>query len=277
MATPPSLDQLRTQVQRMESRGREIAFESATIFSTGGAVLDRMLPHGGLRRGTVVQWTSAEPNGSGAVALAFLAAAEVLRTESSGGRPMVIFNWPNCIWPSTFYPPAAIALGVPADRMVVVTKGDQHHHTDFIWALDQALRCDAIAAVWAEIGGWLDDRDARRLQLSAEAGGTIGLFVRPAAVRGRPSFADINWHVANGSMLTGANRSLQVTVDRCRGGNEGASAWIEIDSQLAIPGQPPADRIVASSAPPRPQHATKMVSDLACRLATPKIAKRNAS
>jgi protein ImuB len=79
----------------------------------------------------------------------------------------------------SFYPPAAVALGIPSERMVIFRKQRGHTRSDFLWAIDQALRSGAIAAVVAEIGDWLDPADGRRLQLAAEIGGAIGLLVRP--------------------------------------------------------------------------------------------------
>ena len=61
---------------------------------------------------------------------------------------------------------------------------------DELWALDQALRCPGVSAVWT----WIDRLDPpafRRLQLAAETGRTLGLLVRPASVRGRPTWSDV--------------------------------------------------------------------------------------
>ncbi len=324
-SSKPNLDQLRARIQRIQSPGRQSDGDALACFSTGGSVLNAMLPHGGLRRGTIVQWVG----GTGAATLATIAASEIARSSISGGKPIVIFDWSNSprrfassrsissgemspFATNTFYPPAAIALGIPANRMVIVTKKEHHTHSDMVWAIDQTLRCDAIAAVWVEIGSWLDDRDARRLQLAAESSGTVGLFIRPAEVRGRPSFADVNWFVSPdkqlaksssrnaplstvpGRSLSSSNRRLRVEVDRCRGGIEGSATVIEIDSgvgraehaaisgeseQAGVPQQVTeriiavADSIVTSL--PRKHHAAALAGDLARRLADPTIAKRS--
>jgi len=268
------LDQLRAQVQRIESRGRGGELDTEPRFSAGGAVLDAMLPHRGLRQGTIVQWVG-DAVGSGAASLATIAAAGIARSEVSGGKPLVIFDFGLG---KSFYPPAAISLGVPADRMVIVSKKKHHTNADMVWAIDQARRCDAVAAVWAELGPWLNDRDARRFQLAAEAGGSVGLFVRPAEVRGRPSFSDVSWHVSSIQEPTcgSANRRLRVEIDRCRGGAEGAHAIVEISPRF----EQDKDRVVAvaaaslNSLPLRSKHESTLVSDLARRLADPAIAKR---
>ncbi len=203
-------------------------------FSTGSEAIDRWLPGRGLRVDAITEWV-AEAEGSGAAALALVAAANHLRGHGRG--PLVVVS----DRPS-FYPPAAVALGIPAERIVWICPS---HHADRVWSIDQALRCESVAAVWAMLGAGLDDRDARRFQLAAEAGRTPGLFLRPAATRHQPSFAEIRLHVANRnhsrpSELDGlpdsddGGRLLQVTLDRCRGGRLGEKVWIQIDDQGRI-------------------------------------------
>jgi hypothetical protein len=65
---------------------------------------------------------------------------------------------------------------------------------DETWAIDQALRSGGASAVLA----WpdkLNDHLFRRLQLAAEAGDTLGLFIRPARAIAEPSWAEVRWLV----------------------------------------------------------------------------------
>jgi protein ImuA len=73
------------------------------------------------------------------------------------------------------------------EQLIVVRAGNAAAN---LWALDQALRCRAVAAVlaWPEK---LDGRVFRRLQLAAEEGGGLGLLIRPDAARYDPSWADV--------------------------------------------------------------------------------------
>ncbi len=300
--------QLRQLVRRMEGRGTTIDEPEPIVFSAGGPTLDALLPHGGLRPGTLVEWV-CDARRSGANLLAMIAAASVLGHESSANRPLVVVDGLGDTIGNTlgsganstsesFYPPAAISLGIAADSMVIIRKQRGHTRGDLIWAIDQSLRSGAVAAVYAEIGDWLDPADARRLQLAAEAGGAVGLFVRPtglpsvstrsAATRSaatRASFADVRWIV---SPLPGhGGRRLQVELDRCRGGVIGASRVIEIgvaadrltgygaasgDSRLGptvvireVKHQEVAERNAGGSS----DAATKVASDLVGRLADP--------
>ena len=147
------------------------------VSSSGCAALDELLPGGGFRSGTVVEWLSDSP-GSFAGTLALMAIAEACR---EGGSTVVIDGNPP------LYPPAAAALGIElADLILVRPQTSQ----DRLWALDQSLRCEAVRAVWAPVDR-LDARTFRRLQLAAEQSGGLAMLLRPASVRGQPSWSDV--------------------------------------------------------------------------------------
>lgn len=50
---------------------------------------------------------------------------------------------------------------------------------DGLWAAEEGLRCGAVRTVVIEADSPIDLRKSRRLQLAAEAGGTLGLFLGP--------------------------------------------------------------------------------------------------
>jgi hypothetical protein len=149
----------------------------------------------------------------------------------------------------TFYPPAAAAWGIDLARLLII-----HPRTarDELWAAAESLRSPAVAAVWAIVER-LDHRAFRRLQLAAHAGRTLGLLLRPASVRGQPSWADVRLGVEARQgdketrrqgdrpaqrfslsppllvSLSGFCRQIQVRVLRLRGGRPGQRAMLEID------------------------------------------------
>src|SRR5437879_823888 len=86
-------------------------------------------------------------------------------------------------------PSGTVAWGIDLSAVLVLRPANE---ADALWALDQALRCPGVGAVWA-VCDRLDVRDSRRLQLAAECGGTLGLFIRPARLRGQPTWADVQW------------------------------------------------------------------------------------
>ena len=266
----------------------ETGNEAQAIYSTGSESMDEMLPRGGLRRDAITEWV-ADSESSGAAALSLIAAANLLSVSVKSGPLVVVCG------ESGFYPPAAVALGILVDRIIWVRP---KRHADLVWSIDQALRCESVAAVWAHAGAHLDDRDARRFQLASEAGQTAGLFVRPAASRGRPSFAEVRFHVrhlaapsqrdAMGSVVssqgssrpevvTQSHRALQVTVDRCRGGVAGQQTAVQIDDRgnlHAVPWHHEPSGSTGCSGDNR--HETAAVH-LASELAHPKTAKRVAA
>ncbi|MBN2445139.1 MAG: hypothetical protein JXO22_00310 [Phycisphaerae bacterium] len=75
------------------------------------------------------------------------------------------------------YPPGLAQLGIPLGRLLMIHASSA---TDTLWVCEQALRCSAIAAVIAA-PRHLDTYVSRRLQLAAEAGGGLGLLLRPDA------------------------------------------------------------------------------------------------
>ena len=127
----------------------------------------------------------SEREGSGAITLACLAVVSRLKSQPHSTGPVVIVSEG-----SGFYPPSAMAFGVPAQRMLWVrTRGWR----DQIWAVDQALRCRSISAVLAVLPNGLDDRDARRFQLASEQGKTTGFFIRSAKAKGQPCFSEVRF------------------------------------------------------------------------------------
>lgn len=224
-ATP--LDQLRAQVGCINTaHPGESATNDLEVMTTGSDAIDGMLPRAGLRSDAITEWV-AQADGCGAAALSMIAAAT--RLQQTAG-PLVVVSPPDF-----FYPPAAVALGIPANRIIWVRPT---RHADTVWAIDQALRSEATAVVWAPVAARLDDRDARRFQLAAEIGSTPGLLIRPQTVRGRPTFADIRFHVSTrkGKALDAPTqtRAMRVTLDRCRGGQIGRSVMVRINDEAKI-------------------------------------------
>ena len=195
-------------VRTLQQRVRQIEGTDNTtveqIVSSGCVAFDRFLPRGGLRRGSLVEWLSASC-GSGAGTLALMAAREASRA----GGAIVVMDRKH--W---FYPPAAAALGVDLKNLILVRTTKEQ---DEMWALDQALRCPGVAAVWAPLDEKLDPRNFRRLQLAAESGTSIGLLLRPAKVRGQPSWSDLQISVTPRPSQNVDRRIVHVEILRCRG------------------------------------------------------------
>jgi protein ImuA len=197
--------------------------------SSGCPAIDGALPEKGFRAGTLVEWLFSG-EGDGTATLAFRAAAEALRAATRTGRGGAVVVLDRT---GEFYPLAAVAQGIEPARMIVVHPDSQADQT---WALDQALRCSAVAAAvaWPEsAAGKLDGRTFRRLQLAIEHGGGLGLLIRPESVRGQPSWADVRLLVESlpGKSPYGRPRRMRVVLLRCRGGRGEQTVEVEIDDE----------------------------------------------
>jgi protein ImuA len=210
IAVPEMVEKLRGRIRSVEKSRRGV---SDAGVSSGWPPLDALLPGGGLRRGSLVEWLAAGP-GSGAALLAWGAAQQAAQ---EGGAIVVLDRRREV------YPPALAAWGGALERVIFV---QPQNARDEGWAWDQALRCPGVAAVW----GWVDqadDRLFRRWQLSAEAGGCLGLLIRPGDVRTQPTWADVRWWVEPQSAAAG--RRWRVDLLRCRAAGAGGSAELVVD------------------------------------------------
>jgi protein ImuA len=270
------VDQLQDRLSRLE--GRQSCDE--TIVGSGCDALDRLLPGGGFRRGKLVEWLH-DCRGSGAGTLSLLCAQQI---AGSYGALVVVDNRPDSNRKNSrdlnFYPPAAAAWGIDLSKLLVIRPRDQ---ADALWAWNQALRCEGVAAVW----GWvdrLDEKSFRRWQLAGEIGGAVGFLLRPAETRGQPSWSETQLLVEPRPTVAGKcireecmceecmherstrGRCLRVQVVRCRGGSPGRVAEFELDElnrQVKSPQQTQSDET----------HPLHLVS----QLAHPAIARRSTS
>ena len=175
----PTIERLRRLLARHEARRLPAGGRRAARVSTGWLALDDRLPGGGLPGGSVIEVLS-EGMGCGAGTLALRTA---LNAVGGGDSRLVVVDCDG-----DFYPPAAAAMGLPVDRLVVVRAG---RAADAFWATEQALRCRSVGAVVAT-RLVLDEVRSRRLQLAAERSGGMALVLSPfKKAAGRHSFAAV--------------------------------------------------------------------------------------
>ncbi|MEC3879057.1 ImuA family protein [Parapedobacter sp. 10938] len=82
-----------------------------------------------------------------------------------------------CLWISTsrmLFPPSLGTFGVQADRVIFVEVARER---DVLWAAEEALKCNGLAAVVAELQE-MDFAQSRRLQLAVEKSRVTGLMLR---------------------------------------------------------------------------------------------------
>ena len=164
--------------------GLGLYLEGRETVATGFPSLDRLLPAGGVRRGSLVEWLASGDAG-GAISLACAVACRLAdprwaeQSRASQASTIVVVDRGQ-----RFYPPAVLPwLDALADA---TGKGGGRPHLvvarpsrddDELWTIDQALRCPGVAAVLA----WprrVHATAMRRWQLASRASGAVGLVVR---------------------------------------------------------------------------------------------------
>ena len=227
-----------------------MSHQHAERITSGFDALDDLLPSGGFLPGQLVEWLVESP-GSGGSTLALTVARAAIQPSQ---KTLIVVDRPESRdHGAAFYPPAAAGLGISLRQLIILRP---HTVADEMWALDQVFRCPCVGAVWAWLPQ-LNDRNFRRLQLAAEEGGGLGLLMRPARLRGQPTWADIqllvetrpspesiaplsantanqpvtNHNPRDSRLPTGDSRRRRwlVTLLRCRGGTAGEHQLLELD------------------------------------------------
>jgi protein ImuA len=209
-ARQAALAVLRRRVERIE-QGAGLSAARRPVLETGAMAVDRGLPGGGLVLAGLHEVAMARADGAGIAFTAVLAA----RRAALDGRPVL---W--CTARCGLYGPGLAAFGLtPARLLLVRCRNDEER----LWAMEEALRCDRLAAVVGEVRR-LDLRQSRRLHLAAEGSGVTGLLLRPpdadlgaAAALTRWRAASMPGHAAGGHAGVGAPR-IRLELLRARGG-----------------------------------------------------------
>jgi protein ImuA len=95
----------------------------------------------------------------------------------SGLLASLMRNSGTAIWISssrTLFPPALKSMGLEPDRFIFL---DLQKEKDILWAMDEALKCGALAAVVGEVRE-IDFTMSRRLQLAVEQSKVTGFILR---------------------------------------------------------------------------------------------------
>jgi protein ImuA len=126
------------------------------------------------------------------------------------------------------YGPGLDLFGLPVERLLMLRVP---RAVDVLWAMEEALRCRALASVIAELSG--DGAEAeltatRRLALAAREGCGLGLLIRhrPTAA---PSAAATRWRIAAGLSEPDAHGGLGRTrfdLTLCKNRRGPSGRWI---------------------------------------------------
>jgi protein ImuA len=131
-----------------------------------------------------------------------------LAGQTEGGMLVAIGR--RC-WPSLW---TLRRVGLDLSNCILADPRDDDQR---LWAIDQSLRCPGVSAVLADASS-LDMAASRRLQLAAEAGGTLGLLARPPSEVKSLSAAATRW-VVSPRVSESKRVSWRVELRRCKAGS----------------------------------------------------------
>ncbi|WP_374818704.1 ImuA family protein [Brucella grignonensis] len=227
----PVITELRERIARLEGG----AGRARKVLPFGVAELDRRLPGGGLALGCLHEVAGG---GNGAVD----GAAAALFTAGIAARTKGKVLW--VVTRRDLFMPAIAQAGLHPDRLIHVEAGDEKA---LLACFEEGLRHGGLGAVVAETAR-LSMTASRRLQLAAEASGTIGIAVRrwrrqtEAGDFGQPTASVTRWRV---SVLPSAQLPVPgmgrarwlLELIRCRAGDR---ADIEVEAcdgkgRIALP------------------------------------------
>jgi protein ImuA len=208
---PAVLDELRRLLPCMEG-------PPTKVLPFGIQELDAHLPHGGLA-GAALHEILPDADETPA-ALGFMAA---ILSRLSPGRPLLFISAPRALRDcGRLHGHGLNALGLDPARVILVEPGSE---TLALWAMEEALRSGAPAAVAGAIGKAPEFKITQRLQLAAKDAGLPLLLLQPAGATGS-SAAATRWCIAAAEarrdrfgLITYWRWHLRL--ERCRNGRPG--------------------------------------------------------
>jgi protein ImuA len=204
-----TLARLREQMRRLEKPGSA----DRPVVEFGAAEIDDELPAGGLAAGCLHEIAACRDDAAAHGFAAWLLGRAMgeagvalwCRARGRGG---------GAAFP---YGPGLARFGLATDRLIVARASGT---TDALWALEEALRSGRFAAVLGE-NVTPDLTATRRLQLAAEAGGTMALLLTGDGAN-RLSAATTRWRVVARATARPDRPCWRLSLERCRGGGRGA-------------------------------------------------------
>ncbi len=137
-----------------------------TAKKVGLGVIESAFPNAVFPTGAIHEFLNTEPENA-AAGSGFIAG--ILKTLMLQGGV--------CLWIGTsrqLFPPGLTAFNVAAERVIFI---DAKEEKQVLWVMEQALKCEGLAAVIAEVRE-VNIIQSRRLQLAIEGSGVTGFLLR---------------------------------------------------------------------------------------------------
>jgi protein ImuA len=186
MLPAESMEQHLSRLRRVIATAETFS-EDARPLALGVEAVDAALG-GGLAGAALHELSAAAPVHLGAMAGFALA----LAARAQEKETLWIATDFGCLETGALYRPGLDQFGLAAERLLIARVA---RPVDALFAMEEALKCRALAAVVAEFGAAPDLTATRRLALAARDGGGIGLMLRHRP-DDAPSAAHTRWQVA---------------------------------------------------------------------------------
>ncbi|HTM99196.1 MAG TPA: hypothetical protein VL088_10655, partial [Pedobacter sp.] len=171
------------QKQLLEMQG----FKPASIANSEGfglGKLENCFPNAIFPTGTIHEFLAQHPADT-AASEGFIAGLMAKMMEAGN----------SCLWISRnrkLFPPALQAFNVQPDQIIFI---DLNSEKEILWVTEEALKCDDLAAVIAEIPD-IDFAQSRRLQLAVEKSKVTGMLLRKDPKRSLSATAcTVRWQI----------------------------------------------------------------------------------
>lgn len=168
-------DILHMQGFKPAAKGQAIRF--------GLNLIEEVFPNGIFPTGTIHEFLNTMPEDA-ASSSGFLAGLLSTLMQHNGA----------CLWIShsrTLFPPALPAFGISPDRIIFI---DLKTEKDVLWATEEALKCEGISAVIAELGS-ISFAQSRRLQLVVEQSKVTGFILRKEPMKIGTTACTARWQI----------------------------------------------------------------------------------
>jgi len=156
----------RLKMDILPLEGLKMSFAGEAV-DTGLGPMNQAFPQGSFPLGAIHEFISSGPESAAATGGFISALVSPLMKKGGAG-----------IWIGSsgkIYPPALGQFGIDPDRVIFI---DVKKEKDLLWAVEESLKCDGIAAVVAELPD-LSFTNSRRFQLAVEQSRVTGFIHRP--------------------------------------------------------------------------------------------------
>jgi len=186
-------------------------------FSTGLPGLDALAPGGKLARGAIHELLFHPAHGP--------PLTPALLLHQAHQTSCLFFSDPS----RTLYPPALAGRGVDPGRLYVLRPSSREQE---LWAVAECLRCRAVTTVVARFDR-LSRVEARKLQLAAEAGGGVGVVLRPTG-RGSDIYAAVTRWLVEPARGDRTVQKWKLQLIHGHGGHVGHTILLEVSRETGL-------------------------------------------